>query len=245
MKHLRWIKRFAAFLVACLLTGSALALQVVDGSDGKTKVVNVSRTEMTRIAVEGGRVRSVKYDEAELEIAQDVSAGQLFVRPRVTNKPVSIFVITGSETTHALQLQPVDMGLSSVLIQEAARERPQVADRGRRSTAIGDRAASFDSDLRRLVTTMARDETSQEYEKRMENREVPLWLGTRLLLLSSWRGLGLRGEWYRLLNEGPEPVRVVEQEFFAPDVAAVSVEIHEIAPGQHTNVFIVRREANR
>lgn len=245
MKLLRFAAVGLMVLLAAVAVSSAQALQVVDASDGKTRTLNVSKTEMTRIAVEGGRVRSIKYDEEELDVTQDTASGQVFVRPRVTHKPVSIFVITASETTHALQLQPVETGLGSIVIQETPRERSPAPGNFARRTGSAERAGSFDSELRRLVTAMARDDSAQDYDKRVENKEVPLWIGARLLLMTSWRGLGLRGEWYRLLNDGKESMRVIEQEFFQGDVAAVSVEVHEIAPGQHTNVFIVRREGTR
>ena len=218
------------------------ALQVVDASDGKTRQLNVSTTEMTRIAFEGGRIRSVKYDPAELEVNEDNGVGQIFIKPLVRTKPISIFVITSTDTTHALTLQPIEMGLGSIVIQEPKKERP---DRPAASRSTRDRATAFDSEIRRLVTTMARDERPQDYEKKVENKEYPLWQGTRFILLSTWKGRGLRGEWYRLLNDSRQAIRVIEQEFFQEDVAAVSVELHELLPSSHTNVFIVRRDGKQ
>jgi hypothetical protein len=236
--------RFVA-TIAVLLPLNSLALQVVDGSDGKTRQVNISATEMTRIAFEGGRIRSLKFSPGELEVNEDNGVGQVFVKPVVRNKAISIFVVTSTDTTHALMLQPTEMGLTSILIQEPRKER---ADREERAGPVGqsrDRAGAFDSEVRRLLMTMARNERTVDYERRVENKEFPLWLGTRFMLMNSWKGRGWRGEWYRLLNDSSETIRIVEQEFAQADVAAVSVEIHELAPSMHTNVFIVRREAQK
>lgn len=233
----------AAALLLPPLTGHAL--QLVDASDGKTRQLNVSSTEMTRIAFEGGRIRSIKYDPAELEVNEDNGVGQVFVKPLVRSKAISIFVITSTDTTHAFSLQPTDMGLDSIVIQEPKRDRGERADRPASAKSVRDRAAAFDSELRRLVTTMARDERSQDYERKVENKEYPLWQGTRFILMNSWKGRGLRGEWYRLLNDSKQTIRVLEQEFFQPDVAAVSVEVHELQASAHTNIFIVRREGSQ
>jgi hypothetical protein len=231
--------------VAVLLPLNSIALQVVDGSDGKTRQVNISATEMTRIAVEGGRIRSLKYSPAELEVNEDNGVGQVFIKPVVRNKAISIFVVTSTDTTHALTLQPTEMGLTSIVIQEPRKDKVDRDDRPGPPRQSSDRAGAFDGEIRRLFMTMARDQRTVDYERRVENKELPLWLGTRLLLMNSWTGRGWRGEWYRLLNDSNATIRVIEQEFAQADVAAVSVEIHELAPRAHTNVYIVRRETQK
>jgi TraK protein len=241
MKFIRRI--FAAFAAAGLLLPlHCNALQLVDGSDGKTRQVSISNTEMTRLAFEGGRIRSIKYDQAELEVNEDNGVGQIFLKPLVRNKAISIFVITSTDTTHALSLQPTEMGLDSVVIQEPKRERVERLERSSAPKPGVERATAFDTEIRRLITAMARDERTVDYERKVENKEFPLWQGTRFMLMNSWKGRGLRGEWYRLLNDSSQTIRVIEQEFFRPDVAAVAVEIHELLASGHTNVFIVRRE---
>ena len=244
MNYQTWSGRAVIALAALLMPVVSSALQVVDGSDGKTRQLNVSTTEMTRIAFEGGRIRSIKFDPAELEVNEDNGVGQLFVKPTVKGKPISVFVITSTDTTHALVLQPTaDMGLDSIVIQEPKKERADRADRTAAPKGPRDRAAAFDIEVRRLLLTMARDERNQDYERKVENREFPLWQGTRFVLMNTWKGRGLRGEWYRLLNVSPQTIRTIEQEFAQPDVAAVSVEVHELAANAHTNVFVIRREA--
>lgn len=241
MNPMRPIFALLASLALALPLGAS-ALQVVDASDGKTRQVSISTTEMTRLAFESGRIRSIKYDQAELEVNEDNAVGQVFLKPLVKNKPISIFVITSSDTTHALSLQPTEMGLDSIVIQEPKKERSERPERAATAKPSAERAAAFDSEIRRLITAMARDERLVEYERKVENKEFPLWQGTRFILLNSWKGRGLRGESYRLLNDSAQTIRVIEQEFFRPDVAAISVEVHEILASNYTNVFIVRRE---
>lgn len=230
-----------------ILCASAGAQQFIDGSDGKTRQAAISGTEMTRIAFEAGRIKSIKYDETELLVSEDNAIGQLFVRPLVKGKTVSAFVITSTGTTHALELTPGATGMTSIIIQETKRKEqssdvPQerAAPTGR---SAGERLSAFDAGLRRLLGIMARDEQVVEFEKIPKNKELALWQGTRFYLLNAWVGRGFRGESYRLINESATPMRMVEQEFYTPGVVAVSIEVHDLPPGAGTNVFVVRREA--
>lgn len=228
---------------------SAGAQQFVDGSDGRTRQAAISGTEMTRIAFDGGRIRSIKYDETELLVSEDNAIGQLFVRPLVKSKTVSAFVITSTGTTHALELTPGATGMTSIIIQEPKRKEQKADVPPESSSPIGrsagERLSAFDAGLRRLIGIMARDEQVVEFERIPKNRELALWQGTRFFLLNAWVGRGLRGESYRLINESAASIRMVEQEFYTPGVVAVSIEVHELPPGAGTNVFVVRREAAR
>jgi conjugal transfer pilus assembly protein TraK len=231
--------------IALLLgSGAARAQQFVDASDGKTRQAEISAAEMTRIAFEGGRIRSIKYDETELLVSEDNAIGQLFVRPLVKGKTLAVFVITSTGTTHALELTPGATGLTTIIIQEPKkadlRSEAVATSSGRPAT---ERLTVLDAQLRRLLGAMARDDRLVEFEKIPQNRELSLWQGTRFFLLNAWTGRGFRGEAYRLLNESPSPMRMVEQEFYTQGVIAVSIEIHDLPPGASTNVFVVRREA--
>jgi len=232
-----------AALSLLTLSGVVRAQQFIDASDGKTRQAAISATEMTRIAFEGGRIRSIKYDETELLVSEDANMGQLFVRPLVKGKTVAVFVITSTGTTHALELTPEATGLSTIIIQEPKKKEagPAIADAagGRNGP---ERVSGFESNLRRLLTVMARDEQLLEFEKIPQNKELALWEGTRFFLLNAWTGRGFRGESYRLVNQSAASMRMVEQEFYTPGVVAVSIEVHDLPAGASTNVFVLRRE---
>ena len=65
-------------------------------------------------------------------------------------------------------------------------------------------------------------------------------------LIASFRsddeGQGLAGEKYLLTNVSKEPLVLSEEEFDRKrgDVVAVSIETHNLAPGESTNVFVIR-----
>jgi len=79
------------------------------------------------------------------------------------------------------------------------------------------------------------------------NRLVPLWLEARLSLIRRYEGRGLVGEKYLLQNISPTLMVLAEQEFDreGAQVMGVSIENHNLQPGETTNVFVIRQEAMR
>ena len=59
----------------------AHAQQVLEALDGQTVLGRLSARELTRIAVEGGRVRKVTGQAGEFVMEKDDDLGQVFIRP--------------------------------------------------------------------------------------------------------------------------------------------------------------------
>jgi conjugal transfer pilus assembly protein TraK len=228
---------------ACVLWASALALaapalgqQVVDASDGKARIVDIAQKDPSRIAVDGGRIVNIVYDEQDLVATVDRDNGQVFVTPR-GSRPVSVFVVTDKGKTHPLVLQPKDVPLQTVLIREG---RAQGADTRPLARVTIDRAGAHDLAVKRLVAAMARGERPVEYTVREFNRPVSLWQEALFVLLARYEGREFIGEHYRLANSSGSVMRIAEQELFKPGVVAVAIELHQLQPGQSTDVFVLR-----
>ena len=218
---------------ALVCSGTANAQAVVDGSDGKPRLAPIARGNKSRIAVEGGRVVQFVYDEAELTVEKDEANGQLFVQPKV-DRPVSVFVVT-ERNTHALVLEPKDVPVATVFVREAKH-----ADTRPEAKVQIERAGSLDAAIKRLVTVMARGEASPEFQIVEIGKPIALWTESSFHFVRRFDGRTLIGEEYRLTNVSGTTMRVAEQELFKDGVIAVSVELHELAPGASTAVFVVR-----
>src|SRR5438876_965679 len=75
------------------------------------------------------------------------------------------------------------------------------------------------------------------------NRPVQLWTESRFTMLRLYESRGLIGEKYLLTNISNEPMVLAEQEFDREqgDVVGVSIESHNLRPGESTNVFVLRQ----
>lgn len=223
---------------AALLASAPFAQTVVDGSDGKPRLAAISKASPTRISVESGRILQVVYDANDLTVTDDKVNGQVFVVPTLPDRkePISLFVLT-DQATHALILEPRDIPVATVLIREAARPG---GDGRALSKAPIERAGALDLGVKRLVAVMARGEASSEF-KIVELREArALWSEAAMVLVRRFEGRQLIGEQYLLRNVSGAVMRLAEQELFVPGVIAVSIELHQLAPGASTNVFVIR-----
>lgn len=241
----------AALNAFALFQGAAHALQTVDSFDGKTHFVKISQKEITRITVEGGRIRDVVYARDELDLQKDEVAGQIFFSPLVP-KAINIFVSTASGQTHGFILQPSDIPLEQIVIREQKRDSAGVAG-GQQGTVINN-ASTFGKEVRmkrlergdvegqvkRMVYALAKAESMPSCELKLSRQTVALYQGTyfeRQLRLDCPQHTA---EAFNLTNNSREPLRLVEQHLHTRGVLAVSIENTDLNPGDATRVFVVR-----
>ena len=93
-----------------------------------------------------------------------------------------------------------------------------------------------------MLIAMAGERTPSDLRVDEVNRPLQLWAEARLVLLRTYEGRGFVGETYRLTNVSQRPMVLAEEEFDREDagVVAVSIETHQLAPGESTYVFAIR-----
>jgi conjugal transfer pilus assembly protein TraK len=230
--------KFFAFGVALLAAMQAATGAItLDGVEGKKHEVKIPATELTRIAIEGIRMRNFRFSLEELEVDQDKDAGTVYVKPLVKNKKISVFVLSSTGATHELVMTPTEgLPLESIIIREPASRT--AAKAGQKSI---EKAGALEVSVKRLVTSMARDEqVSPEYGFEKLNVPVVLWRESQFVMVGRFTARSLIGEAYKLMNTSGRLMRVAEQELYKPGVVAVVVESQILRPGEESNVFIVR-----
>jgi conjugal transfer pilus assembly protein TraK len=238
-----YLARAVAAVVLMAAGVQANALTILDGVEGKKHLVRIPANELTRIGIDGQRMRGFRFKLDELEVDQDKEAGAVYVQPLAKDKQISVFVVSPTGMAHELVLQPVQtMPLESIVIREPA---SKVRAAGGPPPAPIDRAGSLDLSVKRLVMAMARsDDSSPEVKLERVNTPVALWSEARFVQVGRYSTRSLVGDAYRLQNVSPRPMRILEQELYKPGVVAVVVEAQVLRPGEETNVFVVRMESN-
>jgi len=212
----------------------------LEGVEGRKHVVRVPSRELTRIAIENGRLKSMQFLVDELEVKNDIESGVAFVRPKVSDKQISLFVISASGATHELVLQPVEtMPLESIVIRDPIGKRS--AGRGDKSSI--EKAGSLDQSVKRLMLIMARGEkdSNDVAFERMQS-QLALWNETRFVMTGRYSTRSLIGEVFSLFNVSNRVLKVAEQELFKPGVIAVAIDAHILRPGEQTDVYVVRMQ---
>ena len=241
---------------------AALALQRIEARDGVSVEAAIALKEPTRIKIDGGAISDVFGNiystncgaagtaplvpngpslpavnpSGEVILECDKDRGEIYVKPIGAGaKPINLFVSSG-KATYTLVLRRVDMPADTIVIVD----RTSTAA-GAGSPMVSGRAPNHERALKAMLVAMASDEPGDLRVEEM-NQPVELWAEARFTLLTTFEGRELSGEKYLLVNVSQAPMVLAEEEFNrdSGDVVAVSIETHTLAPGESTNVFVIR-----
>jgi conjugal transfer pilus assembly protein TraK len=256
-----------ARLLASLLAISppaAFALQRIEARDGVSVEAAIALKEPTRIKIDGGAISDVFGNiystncgtpgaapllpngqaipavnpAGEVVLECDKDRGEIYVKPVGTGvKPINLFVSSG-KATYTLVLKRVDMPADTIVIVDRTPAPPSATG----SRNVAGRAPSHERVLKAMLLAMASDEVAGDLRVEEVNQPVQLWAEARFTLLRTFEGRDLSGEKYLLVNVSQAPMVLAEEEFDRDggDVVAVSIETHTVAPGDSTNVFVIR-----
>lgn len=188
----------------------------------------------------------------EVVLECDTDKGEVYVRPvpvfsgppgkgsdPAAGKPISLFIST-KYSTYTLLLHRSDVPAETIVlrdkgVQAAAMDRAEGGSTGRQAPHV--------MGLKAMLVAMTAPRLPNDVQMQSVNREVPLWVEARFVLERTYSRRGYVGERYRLTNVSGNDMVLAEQEFDreGDDVLAVSVENHNLRPGDSTAVYVIRR----
>jgi conjugal transfer pilus assembly protein TraK len=226
-------------LLGLLAVSRTDAAQLIENSDTQSVQVNVSARETNRLSIAGRRIANVipaqagligsRKDEAQGALYFTMTAGK-------ADGPVTVFVADDRNVTYRLILVPRPIPGEDIIVQP-----PAEVTATKRSSGTDGKAASFQRGIKDLVLRLANDDPANRIKV---NRKIPLWQEGTLLLASKIQGTDLVGERYRLTNTSKTDMLIAEQELYRRGVLAVSVRSQTLAPGDSTDIFIVRERGD-
>lgn len=151
---------------------------------------------------------------------------------------MNLFVST-AHATYTLLLRRLDTPADTIVI----RDKSQPAQRAVHKSRLADPSPPYVRALKSLVVAMAAQRVPLDFQVQELNRPMQLWGEADFTLVRTYEGRGLVGEHYVLTNVSNSDMVVTEHEFDREnaEVLAVSVEHHNLLPGQSTAVYVVRR----
>ena len=215
------------------LSVPASALQTLEARDGETVLARISQKEVTRIAIEKGRIRKVTGNAGEFVLEKDEEKGQIFIRPASaeSTKPINLF-ISSDRATVALLLQPIDAPSDTIVIREVRTPA--------RGTSREARSHLHVRTIKNLLLAMATDALPGDMQVHERAHELILWPGVRLTLQRAYVGSHVIGEKYQLANLAAVELSLTSRDLYKPGVMAISLEQHLLQAGEATNVFVIR-----
>ena len=187
----------------------------------------------------GSGISSAINPAGEIVLECDRDKGEIYVRPVGDSvKPINLFVSSAS-TTYTLLLRRSDTPADTIVIRDKTPRalKPATAAQGAGPSPNPIRA------MKALLVAMATDRVPPDVRVEETHRSVPLWIEARFSLVRQYEGRGLIGEKYLLQNVSNGPMVLAEPEFDreAGGVAGVSIEQHNLRPGESTSVYVIRR----
>ncbi|WP_052161984.1 type-F conjugative transfer system secretin TraK [Aquabacterium sp. NJ1] len=180
----------------------------------------------------------------ELVLECDKDKGEVYIRPvGKSSKPINLFV-SSTQATYTLLLHRSDTPADTIVIRDPS---ARLLTPNNTNPSPSGTSANHIRAMKALLVAMASDRVPPDVRVEEVNRLVPLWLEARLSLMRRYEGRGLVGEKYLLQNISPTLMVLAEQEFDreGAQVMGVSIENHNLQPGETTNVFVIRQEAMR
>ncbi|RME81013.1 MAG: hypothetical protein D6775_14740 [Caldilineae bacterium] len=226
------IRSWIAIVLLLAVALEASGRQLVEAADGDTVTVRVSLRDLTRIRVDGGRIKRLMGVQNVFDVQREDDRGEVLIRPRVAT-PFSFFLTTATGETFTVLATPIDIPSETVVI------RPKVRDLDRRSPA-GPATLPRVARIKRLVRAMAlRD---KHFYRVSIHEAVPLWKELEITRTARWPG-SLIGEEYEVRNTTDHTLRLDEREFtaFGDDVVAVSITRRVLPAKSITQVYVVRQ----
>ncbi|MBB3221705.1 type-F conjugative transfer system secretin TraK [Pseudoduganella umbonata] len=232
------LRRSAAALVlvaSSILSPAARCVQIVDAADGTTVYLKISSRDITRIALDRGRIDAFRFRAGELAYEPDDETGQLFVTvPEGATKPVNAFLTTDAGHTVTLLLQPADVPADSIILRQPAAPRHGTGET---------RSTDYVAAQRRLIVALAADEIPRRAEVRELSTPVLLWKEVGMSLRRTLTTDTLVAERYLIDNRSMAVVTLEEREFYRPGVNAVGIERLSLAPGDTSALYVVRERS--
>jgi conjugal transfer pilus assembly protein TraK len=233
-----------AIVAVCLSASvtSAMALTSLDVRDGSSSTARISLKESTRIKVDGaavkdlyGDIRSSGNPAGRLIVTADEGKGELYVRPSTTSTlPINVFVST-DRATYTLILLPTDIPADTVVLKDKSAGTEAVVD------ASAGRSSSYVRQLKGMIVAMATDRLEGGMRFVEINQSVKMWNEATTTLMRRLETSGrCDGEHYNLRESLGKTMRLDEREFNTKDVAAVAIDLLELAPYGSTNVYVIR-----
>ncbi len=217
-----------------VVNSQSFASQIRQMNDGDEQSATISKQDINRIKLIGDRIRSTKFNSGELEISQDDSLGEIYIRPTkfVENKPLNLFIISEQNFTYKLLLYPKAVPSEQIIIQNDS----VVANSDDEVSRISKN--SYQQQIINLIKAMRVSTKLEGYQITNSKKYIDLG-GLELKRIRTYKGQSFIGESFILKNDSNQILNLDDKMFFKSGVRAIKIEKSSLLPDETTEIFIV------
>lgn len=224
-------KVLAIFLVLFLIS-QVYALSTINFTDGGSSFVDLSAKNLNLIKFPTSGVKV--YTSSKL-IDVKIDEGNVFIKyiDEANLSPQEVFFIIPSGEVFSMVLVPKEIPAQTIIVRLPKEDIKDALE--------WETSHSYVSGLKDLIKAMYEGKPPRGFSVKEVNEERPLWKEVKVTLKQIYRGTTLQGEIYEVRNITKEPLRFVEKEFYEKGILAVSLDRHELKPGEKTELYIVKK----
>ena len=230
-------KHLLVLLSAFCLSGinDVLALQIQNVVDNETTTAKISSVDVTRIFVQGDRIKSVKGLKGAYARENDEKNGEIYIQPSPLyhDRAFSILIHTEQGRHFTLLLNPTSSPSETLMLV------PKGV--GHERAARFEQAAPYELTINHLVRAMKNGVMPEGYAVHEVDSKTTYAFDNRfnLKLKTVYEGLNLRGEIFEITNKLKNPIRLDEREFYKSGTRAISLDMIEVPPRTTINLYRV------
>lgn len=208
------------------------SLNSINLIDGGSTFVDISQKDLNLIKFP---VSGVKVYTSSKLLDIKVEEGNVFVKytDEKSINPQEVFFVVPSGEVFNMVLIPKQIPAQTVIIRMDKEDLKDALEWETSHTYI--------SGIKNLIKAMYGERPPKGFSVKEMNEEKPLWKEIKIILKQVYRGATLQGEVYEIVNITKEPLRFIEKEFYEKGVLGISLEKHELKPGERTGLYIVKK----
>jgi len=228
--------RFKIFIalgvIGVLLGSQVFALSLVNFSEGQSVFVELSLRNLNLIKFPSSGVRV--YTSSKL-LDIKIDEGNVFIKflDEGMVSPQELFFVIPSVGVFSMVLVPKEIPAQTVIVNLPREDILEALK--------WEKSHSYVSGLKELIKAMYEERVPGGFAIKELNEEKTSWKEVRMVLKRIYLGATLQGEVYELTNVSKEPVRFIENEFYEKGILAISLDRHELRPGEKTGLYLVKK----
>ena len=221
----------AALFFLFLCNQDTYALDTVTLTEGQSLFVDLSERNLNLIRFPSPGVRV--YTSSKI-LDVKVDEGNVFVKFMEGQPPgpQELFFIAPSGV-YSMILVPKGIPSQTIIVRIPKEDVSEALN--------WETSHSYIAGLKELIKAMYEERPPRGFSVKEVSEERSRWKEVKEVLRRIYAGATLQGELYELTNVSTEAVRLIENEFYEKGVLAVSVERHELKPGEKTELYIVKK----
>lgn len=237
----RLVVTMTAIVGLLAFSNAANAIQYVEATENSVGQANLSIKGINRIAIEGGRIKEIKYVEGEL-FGETNAEGSYFLRPLKTNKRITGFVLSETGKTYQISFSPQSIPDENIIIREgtarAVQETERMVYEQKRSRDLARNAEPYISSVKSFFYALKGNGNYDDLACQPSGENVPLWNEVIFIREKTCSSANLNGQVFRLTNTSNAEMVLEEPEFYKKGVVGVSIDQQVLQPDESTEVMI-------